>query len=207
VTYTKIRAPFAGTIDRLKFKMGSLIDEGTLLTTLSNNKSVYAYFNVSEAEYLDYKSRAKNKNNATLFLANNMPHKYKGQVETIEAEFDKNTGSIAFRAKFPNPELLLKHGETGKVQLTVDLKNALVIPQKATYEIQDKFYVFVVDANNIVKSRGITIKQKLSNLYVIESGLSVNDKILLEGIQTVKDDDKIKTEFIAAEKVIAQINK
>jgi len=102
---------------------------------------------------------------------------------------------------------LLKHGETGKVQLTVDLKNALVIPQKATYEIQDKFYVFVVDANNIVKSRGITIKQKLSNLYVIESGLSVNDKILLEGIQTVKDDDKIKTEFIAAEKVIAQINK
>jgi len=207
VTYTKIRAPFAGTIDRLKFKMGSLIDEGTLLTTLSNNKSVYAYFNVSEAEYLDYKSRAKNKNNATLFLANNMPHKYKGQVETIEAEFDKNTGSIAFRAKFPNPELLLKHGETGKVQLTVDLKNALVIPQKATYEIQDKFYVFVVDANNIVKSRAITIKQKFSNLYVIESGLSVNDKILLEGIQTVKDDDKIKTEFIAAEKVIAQINK
>ena len=209
VTYTKIRAPFAGTIDRLKFKMGSLIDEGTLLTTLSNNKSVYAYFNVSEGEYLDYKSRSKNehKNNATLFLANNMPHKYKGQVETIEAEFDKNTGSIAFRAKFPNPELLLKHGETGKVQLTVDLKNVLVIPQKATYEIQDKFYVFVVDANNIVKSRGITIKQKLSNIYVIESGLSVNDKILLEGIQIVKDDDKIKTEFIAAEKAIAQINK
>ncbi len=207
VGYTKIKAPFEGTIDRLKFKMGSLIDEGTLLTTLSNNKSVYAYFNVSEAEYLDYKSRAKNKNNATLFLANNMPHKYKGQVETIEAEFDKNTGSIAFRAKFPNPELLLKHGETGKVQLSVDLKNVLVIPQKATFEIQDKFYVFVVDANNIVKTRSITIKQKLSNIYVIESGLSVNDKILLEGIQTVKDDDKIKTEFIAAEKAIAQINK
>jgi membrane fusion protein (multidrug efflux system) len=207
VGYTKIKAPFEGTIDRLKFKMGSLIDEGTLLTTLSNNKSVYAYFNVSEAEYLDYKSRAKNKNNATLFLANNMPHKYKGQVETIEAEFDKNTGSIAFRAKFPNPELLLKHGETGKVQLSVDLKNVLVIPQKATFEIQDKFYVFVVDANNIVKTRSITIKQKLSNIYVIESGLSVNDKILLEGIQTVKDDDKIKTEFIATEKAIAQINK
>ncbi|MFA9205205.1 MAG: efflux RND transporter periplasmic adaptor subunit [Burkholderiaceae bacterium] len=207
VSYTKIRAPFAGTIDRLKFKMGSLIDEGTLLTTLSNNKSVYAYFNVSEAEYLDYKSRARNKNYATLILANNMPHKYKGQVETIEAEFDKNTGSIAFRAKFPNPELLLKHGETGRVQLTVDLKNSLVIPQKATYEIQDRFYVFVVDANNIVKTRSITIKQKLSNIYVIESGLSVNDKILLEGIQTVKDDDKIKTEFIAAQKAIAQINK
>ena len=209
VTYTKIRAPFDGTIDRLKFKIGSLIDEGTLLTTLSNNNSIYAYFNVSEAEYLDYKLRSKNeqKNTATLFLANNIQHKYKGQIETIEGEFDKNTGSIAFRAKFPNPELLLKHGETGKVQLKLDLKNVLVIPQKATFEIQDKFYVFVVDENNIVKSRGITIKQKLPNIYIIESGISLNDKILLEGIQTVKEDDKIKTEFIAAEKVMAQIKK
>ena len=209
VSYTKIRAPFDGTIDRLKFKIGSLIDEGTLLTTLSNNKSVYAYFNVSEAEYLDYKLRSKNeqKNTATLFLANNIQHKYKGQIETIEGEFDKNTGSIAFRAKFPNPELLLKHGETGKVQLNVSLKNVLVIPQKATFEIQDKFYVFVVDENNIVKSRGITIKQKLPNIYIIESGISLNDKILLEGIQTVKEDEKIKTEFIAAEKVMAQIKK
>ena len=209
VSYTKIRAPFDGTIDRLKFKIGSLIDEGTLLTTLSNNKSVYAYFNVSEAEYIDYKLRSKNeqKNTATLFLANNIQHKYKGQIETIEGEFDKNTGSIAFRAKFPNPELLLKHGETGKVQLNVSLKNVLVIPQKATFEIQDKFYVFVVDTNNIVKSRGITIKQKLPNIYIIESGISLNDKILLEGIQTVKEDEKIKTEFIAAEKVMAQIKK
>ena len=209
VTYTKIRAPFDGTIDRLKFKIGSLIDEGTLLTTLSNNKSVYAYFNVSEGEYLDYKMRSKNerKNTATLYLANNVPHKYKGQIETIESEFDKNTGSIAFRAKFPNPELLLKHGETGKVQLNVDLKKVLVIPQKATFEIQDKFYVFVVDANNIVKTRNIIIKYKLPNIYIIESGLSLNDKILLEGVQSVKEDDKIKTEFIPSAKVISQINK
>lgn len=209
VTYTKIRAPFDGTIDRLKFKIGSLIDEGTLLTTLSNNKSVYAYFNVSEGEYLDYKMKSKNdrKNTATLYLANNVPHKYKGQIETIESEFDKNTGSIAFRAKFPNPELLLKHGETGKVQLNVDLKKVLVIPQKATFEIQDKFYVFVVDANNIVKTRNIIIKYKLPNIYIIESGLSLNDKILLEGVQSVKEDDKIKTEFIPSAKVISQINK
>lgn len=209
VTYTKIRAPFDGTIDRLKFKIGSLIDEGTLLTTLSNNKSVYAYFNVSEGEYLDYKMKSKNdrKNTATLYLANNLPHKYKGQIETIESEFDKNTGSIAFRAKFPNPELLLKHGETGKVQLNVDLKKVLVIPQKATFEIQDKFYVFVVDANNIVKTRNIIIKYKLPNIYIIESGLSLNDKILLEGVQSVKEDDKIKTEFIPSAKVISQINK
>jgi membrane fusion protein, multidrug efflux system len=204
LTFTKISAPFSGVVDRLKFKVGSLIDEGTLLTSLSNNREVYAYFNVSEKEYLEYKAKGKDKEKTSisLLLANGQPHKYKGVIETIEGEFDKNTGSIAFRAKFPNPDLLLKHGETGKVQLPIVLKNALVIPQKATYELQDKIYVFVVDENNVVKARNIIIKQKLSNLYVIESGLTINDKILLEGVQTVKENDKIETELLAAREVM-----
>ncbi len=207
VSYTKIVAPFDGIIDRLKFKKGSLIDEGTLLTSLSNNKEIYAYFNVSELEYLNYKTSAKNegKTAATLLLANNQPHKYKGIIETIEGEFDKNTGSIAFRAKFPNPDFLLKHGETGRVQMVIDIKNALMIPQKATFEIQDKIYVYVVDQNNVLKSRNISIKQKFSNLYVVESGLSENDKILLEGVQSVKEDDKIQFEFTPIKQVIDQL--
>ncbi|TRZ76221.1 MAG: efflux RND transporter periplasmic adaptor subunit [Chitinophagaceae bacterium] len=209
VSYTKITAPFDGIIDRLKFKAGSLIDEGTLLTTLSNNKEVYAYFNVTEQEYLDFKTQASSKSKmaAKLLLANNQPHKYKGAIETIEGEFDNNTGTIAFRAKFPNPELLLKHGETGKVQLTVDLKNALIIPQKATFEVQDKMYVFVVDQNNVVKTRGIVIKQKISNIYIIESGIQPTDKILLEGIQSVKEDEKIESVFVSPQQALILINK
>jgi membrane fusion protein, multidrug efflux system len=207
LTFTKIAAPFSGIVDRLKFKVGSLIDEGTLLTSLSNNKEVYAYFNVSEKEYLDYKAKGKDKEKTSisLLLANGLPHKYRGVIETIEGEFDKNTGSIAFRAKFPNPDLLLKHGETGKVQLPVELRNALVIPQKATYELQDKIYVFVLDKDNVVKSRNIIVKQKLSNLYVIESGLSINDKILLEGVQSVKENDKIEVELLPAKEVIEHL--
>lgn len=207
LSFTRITAPFSGIVDRLKFKVGSLVDEGTLLTSLSNNKDIYAYFNVSELEYLGYKSKEKtgNNNTVTLLLANNQPHKYKGTIETIEGEFDRETGSIPFRAKFPNPDLLLKHGETGKVQLTFDLKHALIIPQKATYELQDNVYVYVVDEKGIVKSRPITIKQRLSNLYVIDSTLSVNDKILLEGIQTVKEDDKVQTEFIPPAEVMAHL--
>jgi membrane fusion protein (multidrug efflux system) len=207
LSYTRIKAPFDGTIDRLQFKAGSLIDEGTLLTTLSNNKEVYAYFNVSEAEYLDYKARKENdgKNIATLLLANNQPHKYKGTIETIEGEFDKNTGSIAFRAKFSNPELLLKHGETGRVQLINNLQNAMLIPQKATFEIQDKFYVYVVDENNVVKARNISIKQKLPNLYVVGIGLSAKDKFLLDGTQNVKEDDKIQIEFIPPRQAIEHL--
>lgn len=207
VSFTKIKAPFDGIIDRIRFKVGSLIDEGTLLTSISNNKSVYAYFNVSESEYLDFQTRNKKaaKDSLILILANNQIHKHKGIVENIEGEFDNSTGNIAFRAKFPNPELLLKHGETGKVQLKVIIKNALLIPQKASFEIQDKVYVYVLDKNNILKSRNIIIKQKLPNLYVIESGLTVSDKILLEGIQNVKEDDKVQTEFIPAKQVIEQL--
>lgn len=204
LSFTNIKAPFDGTIDRIRFKKGSLIDEGTILSSLSNNKEVYAYFNVSETEYLDFRNRPKNdeRNKATLILANNLEHKYQGYIETIESEFDNTTGNIAFRAKFPNPELLLKHGETGKVRLVVPLKNVLIIPQKATFEIQDKIYVYVLDKDNKVKSRNITIKQKLPNLYIIESGLSQTDKILLEGVQSVKDDDKILADFIQPKEVI-----
>ena len=204
VSFTEIKAPFDGTIDRIHFKLGSLIDEGTLLTTLSDNKYVYAYFNVSETEYLNFKTRsnANEKTIVTLLLANNQPHKYKGIVETIESEFDNTTGNISFRAKFPNPDMLLKHGETGKVQMTIPITNGLIIPQKATYELQDKIYVYVLDKNNVVKSRNITIKNVLPDLYVVD-GLSENDKILLEGVQIAKDDDKIEYKYVEPKNVIS----
>lgn len=204
---TEIRAPFAGTIDRLPKKLGSLIDEGELLTSLSDNSEMFAYFNVSEPEYLEYQTDVKDRadNKVNLLLANNTPLKYKGNVEVIESEFDNETGNIAFRARFPNPEKLLRNGETGKVQMIVPLKNALVIPQKATYEIQDKIYVFVVDKDDKVRSVNITIVGEMPDLYVIESGITENDKILLEGVQKVKDDDKIKFGYVAPKDVISQL--
>lgn len=205
LSFTEIRAPFDGVIDRIRFKIGSLIDEGGLLTTLSDNKNMYAYFNVSESEYLDFKEKTKKgeQQQVNLILANGEQHQYPGVVETIEGEFDNETGNIAFRAKFPNPDFLLKHGETGKVRMTVPVSNALIIPQKATYEIQDKTYVFVVDKNNVVKSRSITIKNRLPDIYVVDSGLDVNDKILLEGVQNAKDDDKIKYTYTDPKNVMA----
>ena len=205
LSFTEIKAPFSGTVDRIKFKKGSLIDEGGILTTLSNNTDVFAYFNVTEIEYLDYRNRAKNdiNNTLSLILSNNTEHKYKGVIQTIESEFDNTTGNIAFRAKFPNPELLLKHGQTGKVRMTLPIKNALMIPQKATFEIQDKIYVYVIDKNNTVKSRNVVVRQKLSNIYILASGLSENETILLDGLQSVKEDDKIKTKELPAKEVFA----
>jgi membrane fusion protein (multidrug efflux system) len=207
LSFTEIRAPFDGTIDRIPLKLGSLVDEGALLTSLSDNSQMFAYFNVSEPEYLDYETNVKGRGNnkVSLLLANGQPLRYKGDVETIESEFDNETGNIAFRAKFPNPDKLLRNGETGKVQITMPLKNALIIPQKATYEVQDKTFVFVVDKNNVVKSRNVVITSQMPDVYVISSGIAETDKILVEGVQKVKDDDKITSEYRAPKEVISQL--
>lgn len=204
---TKIRAPFNGIINRIPFKIGSLINEGTLLTTISNNNQVYAYFNVSEKEYLQIKEQRSEKSHddITLLLANNKPHDYKGTIETIEGEFDQNTGNIAFRAKFPNPNLLLKHGSSGKIQLTNSIQNALIIPQKATFEIQDKQYVFVIDKKNVVRSRAIEVQQRLQHLYIIKNGLSVEDQVLYEGIQNLKEGDTISPQVIAMKALMSKL--
>lgn len=207
LSFAEIRAPFDGIINRIPLKTGSLADEGTLLTTLSNNKEVFAYFNMSEREYLDFtlNRRTGEAREVGLILANGYSYPYTGKVETVEGEFDKGTGNIAFRARFANPEQLLKNGGTGKIQLTSSIKKALIIPQKATFEVQDKFYVYVVGFEGKIKSHNIRIAQRLPQLYILESGLDENDKIMLEGVQNVKDGDAIQDEPIPMKKVLAQL--
>jgi membrane fusion protein (multidrug efflux system) len=195
LSFAEIKAPFDGIINRLPNKEGSLVEEGTLLTTISNNKEVFAYFRVSETDYLNYattKDEGKSKE-VSLILANGSSYNHSGIIETTESEFDKSTGNIAFRAKFPNSEQILKHGSSGKVLVKTILKNAMLIPQKSTFEVQENIYVFVVDAVNKVQQHKITPLARLPHLYVIEHSLTTNDKIIYEGIQKVKDGDVVTT--------------
>lgn len=207
LSFTDIKAPFSGIINRIPLKLGSLIDEGDLLTSLSDNTNMYSYFNVSEPEYLSYQMHAADRGSSevSLVMANGEVLPEKGQIQTIEGEFDNETGNIAFRAKFPNPNKLLRNGETGKVRMTLPLKNALIIPQKATYEIQDQKYVFVIDKNGVARSKNIKVAYELPDVYVIASGLSTGDKILLEGVQKVKDDQKVQTKFQDPKKVLQSL--
>ena len=194
LAFTDIKAPFDGIMDHFQVRLGSLINEGDLLTTLSDNSEMWVYFNVPEAEYLNYKMHSTEENllKVNLLLANNQMFDYPGEVKTIEADFNNETGNIAFRATFPNPKGLLRHGETGNIQMGIPLKNAIIIPQKSTYEILEKKYVFVVDKNNVVHSREITIASEMPDLYIVKSGLNENERIMLEGIRKVKDNDKIE---------------
>lgn len=193
--FTEIRAPFDGIMDRFQVRLGSLVDEGDLLTTLSDNSEMWVYFNVPEAEYLNYKTNLKKDSvmRVRLLMANNEVFSYSGLVKTIEADFNNETGNIAFRATFPNPKGLLRHGETGNVLATSDLKGALIIPQKATFEVLEKKYVFLVDKDNVVHQKEIIIAAEMPDLYILtsSSGLTENDKIMLEGIRKVRDNDKL----------------
>lgn len=205
--FTEIRAPFDGIIDRFHVRLGSLVDEGELLTELSDNSKMWVYYNVPEAEYLDYKQKVKgdDKPSVSLLMANNKIFNHEGIVSTIEADFDNETGNIAFRATFPNQEGLLRHGETGNIEMKVPFKNALIIPQKATFEVLDKKYVYVIDKNNEVKSREITIAAELPHLFIISKGLSTDDKVLLEGIRLVKENEKIEYKLEKPEYVLSHL--
>ena len=190
--FTNIKAPFDGIMDHLEAREGSLLDEGELLTTLSDNSKMWVYFNVPEAEYLDYITSANNgsKQPVELLMANNRKFDQIGVVETIEGEFNHETGNIAFRATFDNPKGILRHGETGSILMTVPLTHALLIPQKATFEVLDKKYVFVLDDEGKVHQREIHVGAELQHLFVVEKGLSKEDKVLLEGIRMVKNGEK-----------------
>jgi membrane fusion protein (multidrug efflux system) len=205
--FTEIRAPFDGIIDRFRVRLGSLLEEGDLITTLSDNSGMWVYFNVPEAEYLNYKTNVRQDSllKVSLLMANNQTFEYPGVVQTIEADFNNETGNIAFRATFPNPKGLLRHGETGNIVATVPVKKALIIPQKATFEILEKKYVYVVDKDNVVKSKEIDIAAELPDLFIIKSGLTENDKILLEGLRKVRDNDKIAYEYQDPKKVLTQL--
>ena len=193
LSFTEVKAPFDGIMDHFQVRLGSLVNEGDLLTTLSDNSEMWVYFNVPEVEYLNYKTHTTEENlvKVQLLLANNQQFEYPGVVKTIEADFNNETGNIAFRATFPNPKGLLRHGETGNIQMSIPLKDVVIIPQKCTYEILEKRYVFVVDKDNTVHSREVTVASEMPDLYIIKDGLSATDRILLEGIRKVKDNDKI----------------
>jgi membrane fusion protein (multidrug efflux system) len=208
LNFTKIKAPFNGIMDHLEVREGSLLDEGELLTKLSDNSKIWVYFNVPEAEYLDYITSAQKdaKQEVALIMANNKRFNQIGIVETIEGEFNSETGNIAFRATFPNPDQILRHGETGSILITVPLNDVLIIPQKATFQILDKTYVFLVDKNNVVKQREITIAAELPHLFIIDKGISEKDTIILEGIRMVKNNQKIKIQFLEPLKVISALD-
>lgn len=212
LNFTDVTAPFDGIVDRQRHQRGSLIEEGDVLTTFSDNSQMWVYFNVPEARYLEYKAELDNRNGGhahelqiELMLANGKIFSQPGKIGAIEADFNNTTGNIAFRADFPNPDGLLRNGQTGTVLIHRSLPDVVVIPQRATYEILAKRYVYVVDDDNVVHQRDITLQSVQDDIFVIQDGLKEGDKIVLEGIRQVRDGDTVEFEYLAPEEVLGQL--
>ncbi|KEO71945.1 secretion protein HylD [Anditalea andensis] len=202
LSYTTIRAPFDGIVDRIPFKTGSLVTAGDLLTNITDVSEVFAYYRINENEYLTY-MRNKIESQGEEALAEDMKlilsdgeiYQHVGTLETMEADFERGTGSIAFRVRFPNPHGLLKHGASGKIQMSTQLDSIFLIPQKSTFEIQDFNYVYVVDKENTVKVRSFKPLRR-HDVYYAAEGFQSGDKIIYEGIQQVKDGMKIQPKTV-----------
>jgi len=208
LNFTKVKAPYDGIIDRLLHQQGSLVEEGEILTTLSDNSVMWVYFNVPEKQYLEYMtdlSQHKDDLKIELQLAGGSKFNQLGKINAIEADFNNENGNIAFRADFPNPDLLLRHGQTGTLLVSRVEKDNIVIPQRAVFEVLQKRYVFVVDKNDVAHQREIVVKNELEDLYVIKDGLNVKDTIVLEGILQVRDGEKVEFENREPENVVANL--
>ncbi len=209
LNFTDIKAPFDGIVDKQQEQQGSLIAEGDILSTLSDNSVMWVYFNVPEARYLEYmQDPNKDDMKIALKLADHSKFPQDGKIGAVEADFNNTTGNIAFRGDFPNPDRLLRHGQTGTVVVSRVVKNAMVIPQRATFEILAKRYVYVVDKDDVVHQRDITIRNiqtRQDDIFVVEEGLKEGEKIILEGIREVRDGEKVEYEYRTPEEVLSSL--
>lgn len=204
LSYTTVKAPFDGIVDRIPHKTGSLVNENDLLTSITDISSVFAYYKVNENEYLNFmRSKIEGESadafseQLTLILSDGEKYPQKGKLETTEGDIESGTGSIGFRVRFPNPDNLIKHGASGKIEMMSTMENVYLIPQKSTFEIQDFTYVYVVDKDNNVKVRSFKPIQRF-DIYYIADGFEPGDRIVFEGIQQVKDGTKVVPQAVAA---------
>lgn len=206
--FSRIKAPYKGRINRIPFKVGSVVKPEDVLTTISDNHEMFAYFHLSELEFFNLRPEMNDSSmrRVTLLLPNGEAYTHPGYIEIAESEFDQGTGNIALRARFPNPERTLRHGSNAKVVLRRTVPKALLVSQRSTFEVQDKLYVLVVKADSTVEQRNISTAFRLPDLYVVANGLAPEERIVFEGVQRLRQGDRISPQPITAEAAKAKMN-
>ena len=213
--YSIVKAPVDGYIGRTPLRIGSLVGLSTPepLTVLSEIKNVYAYFSLSESDFINFKQqysgasieqKIKSMAPVELVLADGSVYPVKGKVEMASGQFNSNTGAITFRAEFPNSEGQLRSGNTGKIRLPLALLSALVVPQEATFELQDKVFVFLLADSNKVTSVPIISAGRSGNYYLVEKGIKAGDKIVYSGLDRLKDGMVIQPQPLSMDSLLKQ---
>lgn len=216
IDYATVKSQVDGYVGAIPFREGSLVSptNTTPLTTVSDITKVFAYFSMNESEYFDFlqategntlQDKLNNIPNVHLILANGEEYPLEGKIETSIGQINQNTGTVSFRAVFENPNQLLTNGNSGKIKIPTDYKNAIVIPQEATFEQQKEILVFKLGENNMVSSSKVNIKAPVDHLYVVESGLDEGDKIVVSGIGKLRSDMEIAPNEVPFDSIIKPI--
>lgn len=200
LNWTSVTSPVDGIVGTISFRVGSLVNNSNVLTTVANTTNIISYFSMNEKDLLEFMrnwkgntqtEKIKNMPAIKLILSDGSEYEEKGHIETISGLVDQSSGAINFRASFPNKHGLLRSGTSGKVIIPKYLKDVLVIPQKATFGQQDKIIAYKVQGDSVVQQI-ITVKSATNGKnYVVTNGLVKGDKIVTDGILTLTNGKKI----------------
>lgn len=201
LSYTNVTSPVDGVMGKVPFRVGALVSPSiaTPLTTVSDISEMYAYFSMTEKQLLELIRQDSSSirilermPEVSLLTADGKLYSEKGEIATISEVIDQATGAVSVRATFKNPHRLLRSGGSGSVVIPAKMENVLVIPQKATYELQDKRFVFVVDENNQVKNTEVEVfKLDDGKNFVVTAGLNPGDRVVIEGVGTLRNGTQI----------------
>ena len=217
IGYTIISSPADGFINTIPYKKGSLVSSTSAdpLTTLSNDKELHAYFAMNEKQLLNFNRRfrgytmqekLKNLPQVQLILSDGSLYDSPGKIETASGIIETATGSVNFRAAFPNEDGLLKSGGSASIRIPFEMDSVLVVPQSATYELQNKQMVYVLSKGNTVISKTITTTPSNDGqFFIINSGLSVGDQIILNGLTSLKDSMSIEPNMVTPQSIFKNI--
>ena len=209
LSYTEVKSPADGVVGTLPYRVGTLVSPSGMtqpLTTVSDNSQMYVYFSMTESQLLDMVRRYGSKAGALegmpdveLMLSDRSIYPLKGRVESISGVVDRSTGTASLRAVFPNPDELLFSGTSGNVVITTHRDGCLVIPQDATYEIQDQVYIFKI-IDGLATAKPISVSRVGGGQeYIVETGLEAGEQVLIEGVGLMQEGTPIKAKTVSSE--------
>lgn len=216
VDYSIIRAPISGVVGKINFREGSLVGptDATAITTVSDTSELYVYFSMNEKEYLNFlkdtegatlPEKLRNIPSVDLIMANGESYSEKGRIQTVTGQIDAATGTIQFRVLFNNANKILSNGNSGRVRIPKMYDKVAVIPESATYEQQGFVYAYKVDKNNIVNNTKISVTSRIDNMIIVEDGLKKGDKIVAQGVATLKPETKIAPQQVKLDSLLKAI--
>ncbi|WP_121665973.1 efflux RND transporter periplasmic adaptor subunit [Mesonia aquimarina] len=217
IGYANIKSPVDGYVGNINFRNGALVSPGdpTPLTTVSQTDEVYAFFSMNEKDYINFIQEASGENMeekitnmpaVSLVLANGNEYSEKGKIQTISGQVDSSTGTVTFRAKFPNPNQILSNGNSGKIRIPKTYNDVIVVPEISSFEQQGRTYVYKVQGDSMAVSTPITETSRVNNLIIVNSGVEKGDKIVAEGVAQLRNNTPIKPQEIPFDSIANSIN-